>query len=98
MEEGDQLSIGNSVCSILEVSGHTKGHISYFFEKDFALFCGDTLFSLGCGRLFEGTPSQMVRSLKKFAHFQMIQRFIVHMSIQRLIHALQIISHQMIVC
>ena len=65
MEEGDRLSIGNSVCSILEVSGHTNGHISYFFEKDFALFCGDTLFSLGCGRLFEGTPSQMVRSLKK---------------------------------
>ena len=97
MEEGDQLSIGNSVCSILEVSGHTNGHISYFFEKDFALFCGDIIFS-GCGRLFEGTPSQMVRSLKKFAHFQMIQRFIVHMSTQRLIHALQIISHQMIVC
>ena len=56
LEEGDQLSIGNSICSIIEVPGHTKGHISYFFEKDLALFCGDTLFSLGCGRLFEGTP------------------------------------------
>jgi len=65
VEEGDKLSIGNSVCSIIEVSGHTKGHISYFFEKDRALFCGDTLFSLGCGRLFEGTPSQMVNSLNK---------------------------------
>ena len=65
VKEGDKLSIGNSVCSIIEVTGHTKGHISYFFEKDRALFCGDTLFSLGCGRLFEGTPSQMVNSLNK---------------------------------
>ncbi len=65
VQEGDQLSIGESVCSIIEVSGHTNGHISYFFQKDLALFCGDTLFSLGCGRLFEGTASQMVRSLNK---------------------------------
>ena len=65
LEEGDKFSIENSVCKIIEVSGHTKGHISYFFEKDLALFCGDTLFSLGCGRLFEGTPSQMVKSLNK---------------------------------
>ena len=65
LEEGDTFSLGNSKCSVIEVSGHTNGHISYFFKEDLALFCGDTLFSLGCGRLFEGTPSQMVNSLNK---------------------------------
>jgi hydroxyacylglutathione hydrolase len=54
---------------VLEVGGHTKGHIAYFAEQtaaiDNSLFCGDTLFSGGCGRLFEGTPSQMWQSMKK---------------------------------
>ena len=50
---------------ILFIPGHTSGHIAYWFEKEKALFCGDTLFSLGCGRLFEGTPAQMWESLNK---------------------------------
>ncbi len=65
VEEDDEISIGESICKVIEVTGHTTGHISFFFKKDLALFCGDTLFSLGCGRLFEGTPSEMVKSLRK---------------------------------
>ena len=45
--------------------GHTRGHIAYYFADSAALFCGDTLFSIGCGRLFEGTPAQMWSSLLK---------------------------------
>ena len=56
---------------VLSVPGHTKGHIAYVIEASAntpnALFCGDTLFSGGCGRLFEGTPKQMWHSLQKFA-------------------------------
>ena len=63
--EGDQLFIGQHQATVLEVPGHTSAHIAYWFHKDAALFCGDTLFSLGCGRLFEGTPQQMWHSLQK---------------------------------
>lgn len=59
------LSLGSSSITILELPGHTLGHIAYFFEKEKLLFCGDTLFSLGCGRLFEGTPQMMFESLQK---------------------------------
>jgi len=50
---------------VLDVSGHTRGHIAYLIDD--ALFCGDTLFGAGCGRLFEGTPAQMWHSLQKIA-------------------------------
>jgi len=50
---------------VLEVAGHTSGHIAYLIDD--ALFCGDTLFGAGCGRLFEGTPAQMHHSLNKLA-------------------------------
>jgi hydroxyacylglutathione hydrolase len=50
---------------VFDVPGHTRGHIAYWFSESDALFCGDTLFVLGCGRLFEGTPSQMWTSLGK---------------------------------
>ncbi|HFD11457.1 MAG TPA: hydroxyacylglutathione hydrolase, partial [Crenotrichaceae bacterium] len=63
--EGDSLSIGQHQFEVLEVPGHTSAHIAYWFKDDAILFCGDTLFSLGCGRLFEGTPEQMWHSLKK---------------------------------
>ena len=56
--------------AVLDVPGHTAGHIAYYVEKmDGAplLFCGDTLFSAGCGRLFEGTPAQMLTSLSRLA-------------------------------
>ena len=51
--------------AVLEVPGHTRGHIAY--AGDGLVFCGDTLFACGCGRLFEGTPAQMVASLAKLA-------------------------------
>mgnify|MGYP001181915917 CR=1 FL=1 len=65
MTEGDTMNIGESSFKVLEVSGHTKGHISFYFSEDLVLFCGDTLFSLGCGKLFEGSARQMVSSLNK---------------------------------
>lgn len=65
VREGDQIRIGAAVAQVLDVSGHTNGHIAYWFSESRALFCGDTLFSLGCGRLFEGSPAQMWSSLQK---------------------------------
>ncbi len=63
--EGDRFALGPHEARIFETSGHTVGHICYVFDDDKAAFVGDTLFSLGCGRLFEGTPAQMWTSLKK---------------------------------
>jgi hydroxyacylglutathione hydrolase len=63
--EGDSYDFGGSTAKIFDVSGHTIGHIAYWFEQSKALFCGDALFALGCGRLFEGTPAQMWQSLSK---------------------------------
>ena len=51
---------------VLDIPGHTSGHIAYYGEA--MLFCGDTLFGCGCGRLFEGTPAQMLASLTKLSH------------------------------
>jgi hydroxyacylglutathione hydrolase len=67
LAEGDRFQLGEAEAEILETPGHTSGHISYWFAGAKALFCADTLFSLGCGRLFEGTPAQMWRSLSKLA-------------------------------
>ena len=64
--DGDVWSLGGQQARIFDVPGHTKGHIAYWFADSRALFCGDTLFALGCGRLFEGTPAQMWTSLRKF--------------------------------
>lgn len=63
--DGDSFDLGGAVARVFDVPGHTRGHIAYWFEGQNALFCGDTLFALGCGRLFEGTPAQMWASLKK---------------------------------
>lgn len=63
--EGDSVRIGTATGRVLDVGGHTAGHIAYVFDADHVLFCGDTLFALGCGRLFEGTPGQMFASLAK---------------------------------
>lgn len=65
VREGDIICVGKREGRVLEIPGHTTGHIAYFFGSELALFCGDTLFSLGCGRLFEGTPHQMWGSLQK---------------------------------
>ena len=61
------LTSHNTEFSVIEVFGHTAGHIAYYNKSQDILFCGDTLFSGGCGRLFEGTPAQMHQSLKTLA-------------------------------
>ncbi len=66
VRDGDSYALGSSTAKVFDVPGHTRGHIAYWFEDSDALFCGDTLFVMGCGRLFEGTPAQMVHSLAKF--------------------------------
>lgn len=63
LDEKSYFKLGNSTAKILYIPGHTLGHIAYYFEEDQKLFSGDTLFAMGCGRLFEGTPSQMLESL-----------------------------------
>ena len=63
--EGDIYELGSAKAQVFEVPGHTSGHIAYWFEESDALFCGDTMFALGCGRLFEGTAGQMWDSLGK---------------------------------
>lgn len=67
--EGDVIRLGDHEARVFEVPGHTSGHIAFWFADaaadSGALFCGDTLFSIGCGRLFEGTPTQMWGSLRK---------------------------------
>ena len=63
LEEGDTIRVGNQQASILFIPAHTKGHIAYYFADAKAVFCGDTLFVAGCGRLFEGTPEMMYAAL-----------------------------------
>jgi hydroxyacylglutathione hydrolase len=63
VDEGDEIQIGELHGKVLFIPGHTTGHVAYLFSNN--LFCGDTLFTAGCGRLFEGTPEQMQASLKK---------------------------------
>jgi hydroxyacylglutathione hydrolase len=70
LQEGDQVKFADRIGQVLFVPGHTSGHIAYYFPPTAEgeageLFCGDTLFAGGCGRLFEGTPTQMVNSLSK---------------------------------
>lgn len=68
--EGDVVQVKHWRLSVLEVPGHTRSHIAFHGGSPDAaphLFCGDTLFSLGCGRLFEGTPAQMLASLDRLA-------------------------------
>jgi hydroxyacylglutathione hydrolase len=63
--DGDTLPVGSAAATVLEVPGHTIGHIAFHFAGERMLFCGDTLFSLGCGRMFEGNPRQFWTSLAR---------------------------------
>jgi hydroxyacylglutathione hydrolase len=67
MNDGDTLTVANQVFDILAIPGHTLDHIAYFSASEPLVFCGDTLFSNGCGRLFEGTPKQMWQSLSRLS-------------------------------
>lgn len=65
VSEGEELTLGREPFRIIETPSHTMGHIMFHFYNSQLLFCGDTLFSMGCGRLFEGTADQMWHSLQK---------------------------------
>jgi hydroxyacylglutathione hydrolase len=64
---GEGVALGASRAEVIDTPGHTRGHIAYHFPEGKVLLCGDTLFSLGCGRLFEGTAEEMFRSLRALA-------------------------------
>ncbi|MGZ5001237.1 MAG: hydroxyacylglutathione hydrolase [Methylomonas sp.] len=63
--EGDRINLGDQTLEVIATPGHTVGHIVYYCADSEALFCGDTLFSMGCGRLFEGSAEQMWHSLQR---------------------------------
>ena len=63
LEENQKYQIGNLEFKVLFIPGHTKSHIAFYFDKEKIVFTGDTLFSLGCGRVFEGTHEEMLNSL-----------------------------------
>ncbi len=65
VREGDTVKIGKLAGNVIATPGHTLGHIAYWFHGERIVFVGDTLFSIGCGRVIEGTPDQMWRSLVK---------------------------------
>lgn len=63
LDDGDEVVLGDLRAKVFFIPGHTRAHVAYLFEK--SLFCGDTLFTSGCGRLFEGTAEQMQTSLDR---------------------------------
>ena len=67
VKEGDTVRLGNATAQVIDTPGHTRGQINFFFPDGDILLSGDTLFSLGCGRLLEGTPQEMFASLRKLA-------------------------------
>ena len=67
VREGDAVAFGNASARVIDTPGHTRGQINYFFPDGEILLSGDTLFSLGCGRLIEGTADEMFASLRKLA-------------------------------
>lgn len=67
VEEGDIVRLGDVEATVIEVPAHTAGHIAYHIPSEAAVFVGDTLFGMGCGRLFEGTAAQMFRNMGRLA-------------------------------
>ncbi|MGH6658332.1 MAG: hydroxyacylglutathione hydrolase, partial [Sphingomicrobium sp.] len=65
--EGDRVKIGTLEAAVWEIPAHTAGHIAFHFEEAGMIFVGDTLFAMGCGRLFEGGPEQMFGNMRRFA-------------------------------
>ena len=63
--EGDTVTLGAHVATVMEVPAHTAGHIAYHLPGDATIFVGDTLFAMGCGRLFEGTAAQMFANMAR---------------------------------
>lgn len=67
LHAGDELQLGQKTARVIATPGHTLGHIAFYFAQDAVLFVGDTLFALGCGRLFEGDAPTMFKSLQSLA-------------------------------
>ena len=67
VQGGDTVALGETAFQVIDTKGHTAGHVSYYAKSAGAAFVGDTLFALGCGRLFEGTPETMWESLSRLA-------------------------------
>ncbi|RYY24399.1 MAG: hydroxyacylglutathione hydrolase [Sphingomonadales bacterium] len=67
VSEGDDVRLGGHVATVMDVPAHTAGHIAYYFAEDEAAFVGDTLFAMGCGRLFEGTAAQMFVNMQRLS-------------------------------
>lgn len=65
--EGDSVTIGAHRAQVLGVPAHTAGHVAYHLAEDHMIFVGDTMFAMGCGRLFEGTAAQMYGNMRRFA-------------------------------
>jgi hydroxyacylglutathione hydrolase len=65
LKGGDEIEFGGTKAHLIDVGGHTLGHLSYHFPKENIAFVGDSLFALGCGKMFEGSPSQFWESLKR---------------------------------
>jgi len=65
LSHGDDVSLGNVQAKVIDVGGHTKGHIAYYFPTEDCVFVGDALFTLGCGKMFEGTADQFWASLQR---------------------------------
>ena len=63
--DGETYTVGSETATVFDVPGHTSGHIAFWFKSSAALFCGDVLFSIGCGRVIEGTMPEMWRSIEK---------------------------------
>lgn len=67
VSEGDRVSVGGSEAVVWDIPAHTAGHIAYYFEEEGMIFVGDTMFAMGCGRLFEGTAEQMHANMQRIA-------------------------------
>ena len=65
--EGDRVSVGELEAVVWDIPAHTAGHVAFYFEDAKMIFVGDTLFAMGCGRLFEGTAEQMFANMQRFA-------------------------------
>ncbi len=65
--EGDRVRVGGAEAQVWDIPAHTGGHIAYYFEDEGMIFVGDTMFAMGCGRLFEGTAEQMYANMQRIA-------------------------------
>lgn len=65
--EGDVIRLGSHTARVMTVPGHTQGHVAFWFKDEALVFTGDTLFAMGCGRLFEGTPADMFANMQRYA-------------------------------